>query len=92
VNGTSTRFKQIRDWIDALLAYCEDVIPEDVDASSEAITSVTDADGGTVVSKNVTCGTETCTCQRGELHGPSKYVVRRQGDRLQWEYKGPVSV
>jgi hypothetical protein len=86
------RLEDIRDWIDALLAYREDISPEDIEASDgEAIESVEDADGGSVVIKKVSCGKNNCKCQRGDLHGPYRYVVRRHGDSLQWEYKGAVS-
>lgn len=85
------RLEEICDWIDDLLTYRENVSPEEIEASDgEAITSVEDADGGTVVIKKVSCGKNNCKCHRGELHGPYKYVVRRQGECLEWEYKGPV--
>jgi len=38
------------------------------------------------VIKEVCCDKEGCKCQSGELHGPYKYVVRRQGDSLDREY------
>ncbi|MFA9427018.1 hypothetical protein [Natronorubrum sp. A-ect3] len=40
--------------------------------------------------KKVSCGKDNCKCQRGELHSPYNYVVRRKGDSLKWDYKGPV--
>jgi len=45
-----------------------------------------DADGGTVVIKRVPCGNDCGGCP----HGPYRYVVRRTGDGLNWEYKGPA--
>ncbi|MCD2201655.1 hypothetical protein LPA44_17475 [Halobacterium sp. KA-4] len=60
-------------------------------AEGESIEAVEESSGGTVVIKKVSCGKDNCKCQSGELHGPYKYIVRRQGDSLDWEYKGPVS-
>lgn len=81
----------LQDWIDELLAYRQDVAAEEIDAGEgEAIQAVEESSAGTVVIKKVSCGKDNCACQRGQLHGPYKYVVRRQGDGLDWEYKGPV--
>lgn len=82
----------LRDWIDDLLAYRQDVAAEDIDAGEdESIESVEESSEGTVVIKKVNCGKDNCKCQSGELHGPYKYIVRRQGDSLKWDYKGPVT-
>jgi hypothetical protein len=84
--------RALQEWIDELLAYRENVTAEDIDAADgESIQAVEKSSDGTVVIKRVTCGKDNCKCQRGELHGPYKYVVRRQGDRLEWNYKGPVT-
>lgn len=81
----------LQEWIEELLEYRRDVAAEDIDADDgESIETVEESGDGTVVIKRVTCGKDNCKCQRGELHGPYEYVVRRKGDRLEWEYKGPV--
>jgi hypothetical protein len=82
----------LQDWIDDLLEYRQDVAAEDIDVSEgESIEAVEESSSGTVVIKKVSCGKDNCKCQSGELHGPYKYVVRRQGNSLDWDYKGPVS-
>ena len=82
----------LRRWIDDVLEYRQDVAAEDIDADEgESIEAVEESSGGTVVIKKVSCGKDSCKCQSGELHGPYKYVVRRQGDSLNWDYRGPVS-
>jgi len=84
--------RALQDWIDDLLEYRQDVAAEDIDAGEgESIEAVEESSGGTVVIKKVSCGKDNCKCQSGALHGPYKYIVRRQGDSLDWEYKGPVS-
>jgi hypothetical protein len=84
--------RSLQDWIDDLLEYRQDVAEEDIDVGKgESIESVEESSGGTVVIKKVNCGKDNCKCQSGELHGPYKYIVRRQGDSLDWEYKGPVA-
>jgi len=82
----------LQNWIDDLLKYRRDVAAEDIDAGkSESIKAVEESSRGTVVIKKVSCGKNNCKCQSGELHGPYKYIVHRQGDSLDWDYKGPVS-
>jgi hypothetical protein len=84
--------RALQDWIDELLDYRQDVTAEDINAGEgESIAAVEESSQGTVVIKKVSCGKDNCKCQRGELHGPYKYIVRRQGDSLEWDYKGPVS-
>lgn len=84
--------RALGDWIDDLLEYRHDVDADDIDADeTEAIEAVEKSSDGTVVIKKVSCGKDNCKCQRGELHGPYKYVVRRQDDGLDWEYKGAVT-
>ena len=84
--------RALSDWIDDLLEYRQDVAPEDLDTNvGESIEAVDTTSEGTVVIKKVSCGKDNCKCQSGELHGPYKYLVRRQGDSLDWEYKGAVS-
>ena len=84
--------RALQGWIEELLSYRQDVAAEDIDADDgESIQAVEESSDGTVVIKKVSCGKDNCKCQRGELHGPYKYVVRRKGDRLEWDYKGPVT-
>lgn len=84
--------RALQDWIDELLEYREDLSIDDLDVDeNESIESVEGSSNGTVVIKKVSCGKEGCKCQRGELHGPYKYVVRRQEGDLKWEYKGVVT-
>ena len=84
--------RALQDWIDDLLEYRQDVAAEDIDTGEgELIESVEESSRGTVVIKKVSCGKDNCKCQSGELHGPYKYIVRRQGDSLDWEYRGAVS-
>jgi hypothetical protein len=84
--------RALSDWIDDLLEYRQDVAADDLDPNEgESIEAVDTTSEGTVVIKKVSCGKDNCKCQSGELHGPYKYLVRRQGDSLDWEYKGAVS-
>jgi len=84
--------RALQNWIDELLAYRQDVAAEDIDVDEdESVETIEESSGGTVVIKKVSCGKDNCKCQRGQLHGPYKYIVRRQGDSLEWDYKGPVT-
>lgn len=49
--------------------------------------AVEESSRGTVVTKKVSCGKDNCKCPRGELHGPYKYIVHRQGNSLEWTTK-----
>lgn len=83
--------RALQTWIDDLLTYRQDVAADEIKVDAdEEIETVEETSSGTVVIKKVDCGKENCKCQRGELHGPYKYVVRRKGETLDWEYKGPV--
>lgn len=84
--------RALQGWIDELLDHREDIAADDIEVDEgEKIQDVQESSGGTVVIKKVSCGKENCKCQRGELHGPYKYIVRRKGDGLKWDYRGPVS-
>ncbi len=84
--------RALQQWIDELLEYRQEVAPEDIDVGDgESLETVEESSEGAVVIKKVSCGKETCKCQRGQLHGPYKYIVRRRGDGLDWEYRGPVT-
>jgi hypothetical protein len=83
--------RAVQKWIDELIEYRQDVSPSEIEAGDgESINTVEETSSGTVVIRKNTCGSEGCKCQNGELHGPYKYVVTRNGDSLNWEYKGPV--
>lgn len=83
--------RAVQDWIDELIEYRQDVSPNGIEAGDgESIEAVEETSSGTVVIRKNTCGSEGCKCQNGELHGPYKYVVTRDGDSLNWEYKEPV--
>jgi len=84
--------RDLREWIDDLLDYRQDIAADEIEVDDgEEIQNVQESSGGTVVIKRVSCGKDNCKCQRGELHGPYKYVVRRKGDGLEWDYRGPIS-
>lgn len=83
--------RALQTWIDDLLTYRQEVAADEIEVdASEEIETVEETSSGTTVIKKVSCGKETCKCQRGDLHGPYKYVVRRKGDGLDWDYRGPV--
>lgn len=59
---------------------------DDLADEGEKLVDVEDSDGGTVVIKKLPCGKNCDGCP----HGPYKYIVRRDGESLKWDYKGPV--
>lgn len=74
-----------------MLTYRHNIDTGDIDGDEgESIEVVEESGEGTVVMKKVNCGKNNCKCQSGELHGPCNYAVTRQGDSLNWDYKGPV--
>lgn len=84
--------EDLRRYVDELLEYRQEIAAEEIEVDEgEEIQDVEETGDGTVVIKKVSCGKENCKCQRGELHGPYKYVVRRKGDSLEWDYRGPVT-
>lgn len=74
---------ETREYIDELLEWTQqpiedDDLPNDVDPVDEDGSS---RKGGTVVMEKVTCGDETCKCiEKGEKHGPYKYLYYRKAD------------
>lgn len=57
-------------------------------AEDETLTGVMQAHSGTIVTKKVPCGKDSCTkCP----HGPYKYRVYRDGNSYTTEYLGPTS-
>lgn len=74
-----------REYLDALEA--RELAEDDLADDGEEVVNVEDSDGGTVVIKKVPCGKDCDGCP----HGPYKYVVRRDGGSLNWDYKGPVA-
>lgn len=86
----ATILRQIATWCEELAEHREER-PIEVDDNEELI-EVNEDDGGdsesggTPVVKKVPCGKECNGCP----HGPYKYIVKRQGKDLDWEYIGPV--
>jgi hypothetical protein len=80
--------RDLQTWIDELLEYRHDIPAEEIKpAEGETVTNVDDSGGTTTVIKKVPCGKDACsTCP----HGPYRYEVHREGDKLVWDYKGPV--
>lgn len=77
--------RALQDWIDDLLKYRQDVAAEDIDTGeSESIEAIEESSGGTVVIKKVSCSKDDCKCQSGELQSSYEYIIRRQGDSLDW--------
>ena len=86
----ATILRQIATWCKELAEHREER-PIEVDDNEELV-EVNEDDGGdsesggTPVVKKVPCGKECNGCP----HGPYKYIVKRQGKDLDWEYIGPV--
>lgn len=80
--------RELQTWIKELLEYRHDITAEEIEvAEGETVTDVDDSGGTTTVIKKVPCGKDTCsTCP----HGPYRYEVHREGDKLVWDYEGPV--
>jgi len=79
----------------AIIEYCQrlieyneqDVDPDELADEDEELVDVEESSSGAVVIKKVPCGKDNCsTCP----HGPYKYIVTRNGDSHNWEYKGAV--
>lgn len=60
---------------------------DDLAGDGEEVVDVEDGGNGTVVVQKVPCGKDCDGCP----HGPYKYVLGRDGDSLNWDYKGPVA-
>ena len=74
-----------REYLEALEA--RELAEDDIADDGEEVVDVEDGSNGTVVVKKVPCGKDCDGCP----HGPYKYVVRRNGDSLEWDYKGPAA-
>jgi hypothetical protein len=82
----------ISEYVTELVAYrrVRETAPlddEEITAEGEEILDVEESGSGTVVVKKIPCRKDCGGCP----HGPYKYVVRREGDSLNWEYKGKVT-
>lgn len=88
----ASTLRDLARWADALADhYDREIEADELAGEGEAVlVNVESSSDGTTVIKKVSCGKENCKCQDGELHGPYKYVVRREGDSVNWEYKGKV--
>ena len=76
--------KERREYLEA--AEQRELDEEELADANEELLDVEDNEGGTVVIKKIPCGKDCGGCP----HGPYKYIVSREGDDLNWEYKGPV--
>jgi hypothetical protein len=87
----ATVLRQIATWCEELAEHREER-PIEVDDDEELIDVNEDDEGddggtgGTPVLKKIPCGKECNGCP----HGPYKYIVRRDGKDLDWEYIGRV--
>lgn len=90
------KLEAARDYINDLLAHYEALeareIDDDVlaDVDEELLDVQEDEDdalGGTTVVKKVPCGKDCDGCP----HGPYEYRVHREGEKLVWDYVGPVA-
>lgn len=77
--------RQIIQYAEALIEYHDS---QEIEASdSEEIVDKEETSEGTVVIKKVPCGKDNCSsCP----HGPYKYLAKRQGDKVTWDYQGPA--
>jgi len=73
-----------RQHLEALEA--RDLDEDELADAGDEVLDVEESSAGTVVIKKVPCGKDCEGCP----HGPYKYIVRRDGDSLEWEYKGPA--
>ena len=76
--------RERREYLETLEA--RELAAEDLADSDEELVDVEESAEGTVVIKKVPCGKDCGGCP----HGPYKYVVSREGESLNWEYKGRV--
>ncbi len=76
--------RERREYLAALEA--QDLDEDELADAGEEVIDVDEQDGGAVVIKKVPCGKDCGGCP----HGPYKYVVRRDGDSLDWDYRGPA--
>lgn len=81
--------RDLQAWIDDIVDYRNDISAEDIEADEgEKIEEVDDSGTKTKVIKKVPCGKDACsTCP----HGPYLYFCWREGDKVVWEYEGPVN-
>jgi hypothetical protein len=80
--------RDLQAWIDELIEYRNDLSVEDIEADEgEMIEEVDQGSTKTKVTKKVPCGKDACSnCP----HGPYLYFCWREGDKIVWEYEGPV--
>ena len=86
--------KQDVETLEDIIKYAEELIdyrnqpPEEVEADEgEMIEEVDQGSTKTKVTKKVPCGKDACSnCP----HGPYLYFCWREGDKIVWEYEGPV--
>lgn len=83
--------ERIEEYTRELRDHLEEVEDDEIRTSElvdedEELVDVDDGEDGTRVVKRVPCGKDCGGCP----HGPYLYLVRREGDSLEWEYKGSV--
>ncbi len=83
--------RELQDWIDQLIQYRNNLSGDEIGADvdqDEKIERINNSGDTTTVIKKVPCGKDACSnCP----HGPYRYEVHRQGDKLVWNYHGPVN-
>ncbi len=89
--------KQDNETLEDVIAYAEQLIeqrqqPVDLDDLDDDVEDVEEqTESGTIVTKMVTCGDETCHCYDGEKHGPYRYrVYRDDRGKVTADYLGKV--
>lgn len=82
--------KTLRD----VIAYAEELIeyndrPVEIPDNAEPVEDADSGGKGTLVKEKVKCGTDSCHCNDGELHGPYLYrYYRNDSGSLTSEYVG----
>ncbi|MFB6284280.1 MAG: hypothetical protein ABEK59_10180 [Halobacteria archaeon] len=85
--------RQDTETLETIIEYCRELIEEQLQApeveeesEGEEIVEKDKKERYTEVVKKVPCGKDCSGCP----HGPYLYHVRREGKKLEWEYKGVV--
>ena len=76
--------RERREYLNAIEA--AEIEANELADTGEELINTEDTDAGTVVIKMVPCGKDCGGCP----HGPYKYIVTREGDTLNWDYRGLV--
>lgn len=76
--------RERREYLDALEDQTLD--EEELAEEDEELVDIEDDETGTIVEKKIPCGKDCSGCP----HGPYRYIVTREGDTLNWDYRGRV--